>query len=95
LRTLQPIITRFSISLFLCIKLQIKTKNKLLYQSAIYLIQMPVPNTSNNRKLQENLKIREIYLRASSWIRDMSVPRAPARLPKNHGTRAAGGGPSK
>jgi len=53
---------------------------------------MPEPNTSNNRKKQEYRKLQEIYLRASSWIRDMSAPRAPARLQqKNHGTRAAGG----
>ncbi len=57
---------------------------------------MPVPNNSNHHKLQEYRKLQEIYLRASSWIRDMSAPRAPARLlQKNHGTRAAGGGPSK
>jgi len=57
---------------------------------------MPVPNNSNLRELKEqNLRIREIYLRTSSWIRDMSAPRAPARLQTNHGTRAAGGGPSK
>jgi len=57
---------------------------------------MPAPNNSNHRKLQEDShNLREIYLRASSWIRDMSAPRAPARLQTNHGTRAAGGGPSK
>jgi hypothetical protein len=57
---------------------------------------MPASNNSNHRKLQEDShNLREIYLRASSWIRDMSAPRAPARLQTNHGTRAAGGGPSK
>jgi len=56
---------------------------------------MPVPNNSNHLKLQEYRKLQEIYLRASSWIRDMSAPLAPARLQTNHGTRAAGGGPSK
>ena len=56
---------------------------------------MPVPNNSNHHKLQEYRKLQEIYLRASSWIRDMSAPRAPARLQTNNGIRAAGGGPSK
>lgn len=57
---------------------------------------MPVPNNSNLRELKEqNLRIREIYLRTSSWIIDMSAPHAPARLQPNHGTRAAGGGPSQ
>ena len=57
---------------------------------------MPVSTTINHHKLREYRKLQEIYLRTSSWIRDMSAPRAPARLQqKNHGTRAAGGGPSK
>ena len=58
---------------------------------------MPAPNNSNLSKLQEDaLKLQKIYLRASSWIRDMSAPRAPARLRPNHGPyAAAGGGPSK
>ncbi len=58
---------------------------------------MPAPNNNNLSKLQEDSpNIREIYLRASSWIRDMSAPRAPARLRPNHGPyAAAGGGPSK
>ena len=58
---------------------------------------MPAPNNSNRSKLQEDaLNLREVYLKASSWIRDMSAPRAPARLRPNHGPyAAAGGGPSK
>jgi len=58
---------------------------------------MPALNNSNRSKLQKDaLKLQEIYLKASSWIRDMSAPRAPARLQPNHGPyAAAGGGPSK
>jgi len=58
---------------------------------------MPTPNNSNHSRLQEDyLNLRERYLKASSWIRDMSAPRAPARLQPNHGPyAAAGGGPSK
>ena len=56
---------------------------------------MPVQNNSNLRELKEqNQRIREMYLKTSSWISDMSAPRAPARLQTNHGTRAAGGGPA-
>lgn len=58
---------------------------------------MPLSNNNNRSKLQEDaLKLREVYLKASSWIRDMSAPRAPARLRPNHGPlAAAGGGHSK
>ena len=58
---------------------------------------MPAPNNSNRSKLQTDaLKLQKIYLKASSWIRDMSAPRAPARLRPNRGPyAAAGGGPSK
>jgi hypothetical protein len=42
---------------------------------------------------EELYKMRELYIKASSWIRDMSAPRAPARLRNNNpGMRAAGGG---
>jgi len=38
-------------------------------------------------------KLHELYRKSSSWIRDMSAPRAPARLRYNNpGMRAAGGG---
>ena len=54
---------------------------------------MPAPNKSNHSKLQEDaLNLREVYLKASSWIRDMSAPRAPARLRPNCGPHAAAGG---
>ena len=54
---------------------------------------MPALNNSNRSKLQKDaLKLQEIYLKASSWIRDMSAPRAPARLRPNHGPYAAAGG---
>ena len=54
---------------------------------------MPAPNNSNHSKLQEDaLKLQKIYLRASSWIRDMSAPRVPARLRPNREPRAAAGG---
>jgi hypothetical protein len=54
---------------------------------------MPSPNNSNHSKLQEDaLKLQKIYLRASSWIRDMSAPRTPARLRPNCGPHAAAGG---
>jgi len=58
---------------------------------------MPAPNNSNRSKLQTDaLKLQKIYLKASSWIRDMSAPRATAHLRPNHGPyAAAGGGPSK
>ena len=55
---------------------------------------MPVSTNINHLHHQEYRKLREIYLRSSSWIRDMSAPRAPARIQTNHGTRAAGGGTS-
>lgn len=38
-------------------------------------------------------KVRELYIKSSSWISDMTAPRAPARLRYNNpGMRAAGGG---
>jgi hypothetical protein len=40
---------------------------------------------------KENImKLHELYMKSSSWIRDMSAPRAP-RL-RDHGNRAAGSG---
>ena len=38
-------------------------------------------------------KVRELYIKSSSWISDMTAPRAPVRLRyNNRGMRAAGGG---
>jgi hypothetical protein len=48
-------------------------------------------NVELNKK--ELYKVRELYIKSSSWISDMSAPRAPARLRYNNpGMRAAGGG---
>ena len=57
-----------------------------------HAFQMTAPNNNNHSKLQEDaIKLREVYLKASSWIRDMSAPRAPARLRPNRGPHAAAG----
>tara|TARA_B110000285_G_scaffold216387_1_gene263646 strand:- start:203 stop:382 length:180 start_codon:yes stop_codon:yes gene_type:complete len=59
---------------------------------------MPSMNTTKSNinvelNKEELYKMRELYIKASSWIRDMSAPRAPARLRNNNpGMRAAGGG---
>lgn len=59
---------------------------------------MPSMNTTksvinaeiNKEKLY---KVRELYIKSSSWISDMTAPRAPDRLRYNNpGMRAAGGG---
>mgnify|MGYP003993859243 CR=1 FL=1 len=57
---------------------------------------MPPTNTTKSNAKEELYKMHELYIKASYWIRDMSAPRAPARLRYNNpGMRAAGGGPSK
>lgn len=59
---------------------------------------MPSMNTTKSTinvelNKEELYKVRELYIKSSSWIRDMSAPRAPARLRYNNpGMRAAGGG---
>ena len=49
------------------------------------------PTTTVRSFNKENImKLHELYMKSSSWIRDMSAPRAP-RL-RDHGNRAAGSG---
>jgi len=49
------------------------------------------PTTAVRPLNKENfMKLHELYMKSSSWIRDMSAPRAP-RV-RDHGNRAAGSG---
>lgn len=49
------------------------------------------PTTAIRPLIKENIvKLHELYMKSSSWIRDMSAPRA-LRL-RDHGNRAAGSG---
>tara|TARA_B110000967_G_scaffold175775_1_gene188785 strand:+ start:2444 stop:2605 length:162 start_codon:yes stop_codon:yes gene_type:complete len=45
-------------------------------------------------EMQKLINLRDLYMKSSSWIRDMSAPHAPRvlRTPRNPGKRAAGSG---